>query len=193
MTVTVATTPRWTTSAARRRSRGELGSVAKRRPSLASPNYSQTPQLLAGQGVVRSVGRTDPSEREAPGEVARRAVEAWNSRDVGGLAEFVDPALGLLLPTGLLGGDAYYGQEGLRAACAEAFDAWNEVRFEVDLIREVGERVALLGRALVEQGAGEPAEEHEAACVVRVREGRIMRARVTATHGEAMAIMGLRD
>ena len=142
---------------------------------------------------MRSVGRTYSSDRDGPDTVAHRAVEAWNGRDVDGLAELVDATFGLLLPTGLLESDTYYGEEGLRAACAESFDACEEVRFNVDRSRKVGERVALLGRAIVRKGAAEPTADHEAACVALVREGRIMRARVMANHREAMAIMGLRD
>ena len=107
--------------------------------------------------------------------------------------ELVDPTCGLLLSAGLLKSETYYGHEGLLVACAEALAAWESAVFELDRIRVVDERAALLGRLMAARRVGETAEAHEAACVLRVRDGQIIRARVMPSHDEAMALMGLRD
>ena len=126
-------------------------------------------------------------------EVVRRATTAFLERDVEAWVECCATDIEMLLPRNLIEGGSYKGHEGIRRALADAFETWEDIRFDLHGIRATDDRVVLLGRA-TNVGRGEaPTVEYESAYTFQVRDGKIVYFRPYESHLEALEAAGLRE
>jgi ketosteroid isomerase-like protein len=81
-------------------------------------------------------------------DLLRRAVDAYNRRDVDALLAELDPEVewAPALP-GMVGGDAivYRGAEGIRQMFHDLFEVLDEIHFSYDDVRDLGDRVIAIG------------------------------------------------
>jgi ketosteroid isomerase-like protein len=80
-------------------------------------------------------------------EIAKRLIDAFNRRDIDQLAELatVDFEWCPAMP-GTAAGVSFRGREGLEGYLAEIGETWQEYRSVADELRDLGDRVLVLGR-----------------------------------------------
>jgi ketosteroid isomerase-like protein len=127
-------------------------------------------------------------------EVFKRATDALNRLDVG---EFADcctadyewyPVLG-----GIVEGKSFRGRQGIEDYFGELRETWEEFRYVVDDIRDLGDSVLTLGR-LEGRGRGSGVlVELPIGSISDYREGKCSRLRAFGDHGEALRAAGLTD
>ena len=129
-------------------------------------------------------------------DLVRRLVEAFNRRDMRGLAELSHDDLEFVsvLTAVDAGGATYRGSEtwtSYFAAMNETWDEWQVEDFQVFDGREYG--VAGVFR-IVGKGkhSGAPVE-HEIGLAYRIRDGKVWRMRSYLDPGQALEAVGLRE
>ena len=120
-------------------------------------------------------------------EIVKRAMAAFDRRDVDAIYECVAPDLAWFpaMPVTFAGG-AFRGREGIESYVREVSDAWEEYRVVAEDVRDLGDRVLVLSRVEA-LGAGSRARVDSAmGQVYDLRDGRIWRIRTYLDHGEAV-------
>jgi ketosteroid isomerase-like protein len=128
-------------------------------------------------------------------EVVKRAVDAYNRRDVDDLfAELVTPDLELWpAVTRAYGGGCYQGREGLERFAAAIGEVWEELQNTAEEFRELGDRVLVLGR-LTGRGKGSGAQvDAPLAAIFDFRDDRIWRVRGYVDRAEGLRAAGLSE
>src|SRR5271165_1086453 len=128
-------------------------------------------------------------------EVARRAVDAYNRRDVEGFfAELGTtdfewyPAI-----TRALDGGGYRGREGVERFAADTSENWEELQNTAAEFRDLGDRVLVLGRMKGRgRGSGAPVDQPYAG-IFDFRGERIWRYRVYLDRAEGLLTAGLSE
>jgi ketosteroid isomerase-like protein len=127
-------------------------------------------------------------------EQAKRALEAYNRRDVEALLEYLDPEIEWhpALPV-LLGGEAtvYRGYDGVREFFRETDDVLAEIHVEYSEIRDLGDRVVAIGNIRARGKASGAATESPVATVSDVKNGKTIRVRTYLDPQEALEAAGL--
>ena len=133
---------------------------------------------------------------EANVENIKRAVEAFNRRDIKGMLEMHDPevewhpALQVFL-----GGEAtvYRGHEGVRAFVRDQDEAFAEVHIELLEIRDLGDRLIAMG-CLTARGKESGADvETPVAYVADFKNGKAVRVQSFFDPKEALEAAGLEE
>jgi ketosteroid isomerase-like protein len=126
-------------------------------------------------------------------EIAKRAVDAFNRRDVDTLfAELATPDFEWFPAlTMALEGGGYRGREGVEEFAADTRENWEEMQTVPEEFRDLGDRVLLLGR-MQGRGKGSGAQvDAPIANILDFRGGRIWRSRVYFDRAEAVLAAGL--
>jgi ketosteroid isomerase-like protein len=125
-------------------------------------------------------------------EIVTRGIDAFNRRAVDALADLTTsdheffPAL-----LWVVEGSSYRGREGIERYFVEISDAWEEIQIVAEKIRDLGDRVLVLGR-LEGRGRGSGVVvDAPLAFVVDVRGGKMSRTRGYVDHAEALRAAGL--
>jgi ketosteroid isomerase-like protein len=128
-------------------------------------------------------------------EVAKRALDANNRRDVDGLfAELVTPNFvwESALAGGLDGG-SYCGREGVERFAADTSEYWEELQNTVEEFRDLGDRVFVLGRLTGRgKGSGAPVDQPYAG-ILDFRGDRISRYPAYFDRAEGLRAAGLSE
>jgi len=126
-------------------------------------------------------------------ELVSRAMMAWQSGAVGEMDELVSPDAEWR-PTPLSGAsrEVYIGPAGVRDWGSEMISRHAEVRNEIEEIRDLGDRVLVLGR-VVERLEGRTRLDSQLAWLFELRDGRIVRGQGFANPEDAYRVAGLRD
>jgi ketosteroid isomerase-like protein len=124
-------------------------------------------------------------------EVVRRAMIAWQSGALGEMDRLV-AADAEWRPTALVGTsrEVYVGPEGVREWGSEMASRHSEMRNEIDEIRDLGDRVLVLGH-VIERLEGRTRIDAQLAWLFELRDGRIVSGRGFADPAEAYRIVGL--
>lgn len=124
-------------------------------------------------------------------EIVRRAIDAFNRRDIDAIYKCVTPDLEWFpaMPVTFSGG-AFRGREGIESYVREVGDAWEEYRVVGEDFRDLGDRVLALSRVEA-LGAGSGAQvDSPMGQVYHFRGGKIARIRTYLDHGEALKAAG---
>ena len=123
----------------------------------------------------------------------KRAIEAYNRRDIEPLLETSDPEIEWYPFTAQVEGDeAYHGHEGLRQWWANIDAAFEEFEASVDQVRDLDDTVLALGHLRTRFRSG-VALDTEIGWVVRFRDGLGVWGRAYQSHAEALEAVGLRE
>jgi ketosteroid isomerase-like protein len=128
-------------------------------------------------------------------DVARRAVDAFNHRDVDGIfAELVTPDFEWWpAVAGAYEGGCYRGREGVERFVAALSEVWEEVQLIADEFRDLGDRVLVLGRQ-VARGKGSGAQvDAPFAGISDFRGDRISRSRGYVDRAEGLRVAGVSE
>jgi ketosteroid isomerase-like protein len=124
-------------------------------------------------------------------DVVRRAMIAWQSGALGEMDRLVS-ADAEWRPSPLSGAsrEVYVGPAGIREWGSEMISRHTEVRNEIDEMRDLGDRVLVLGR-VIERLEGRTRLDAQLAWLFDLRDGRIVRGQGFADPDEAYRIAGL--
>ena len=129
-------------------------------------------------------------------EAFKRAIEAYNRRDIDAFLEQIDAevewhgALQALLESK---GTEYRGHEGVRQWVRDIDEALADIRLELPDIRDLGERIVAIGRLRARGKASGAETESPFGCVVEWRDGKATRLVSFLSQAEALDAAGLRE
>ena len=126
-------------------------------------------------------------------QLVRAALKSLVARDPEGWVSCFHPNAEFLLPRNLLEGGSYRGHEGVRRALADVFETWAAFHFEIQDIRQVHDRVVILGRAINVGKGDAPAVEYQSSYLAKLRDGKIVFWRPYQSHDEALEAAGLSE
>jgi ketosteroid isomerase-like protein len=129
------------------------------------------------------------------GDVAKRAVDSFNRRDVDGFfAKLVTPDFEWWpAVAGAYEGGCYQGREGIERFVAGLGEVWEEVQLIADEFRDLGDRVLVLGRQ-VGRGKGSGAQvAAPLAAIFDFRGDRIWRSRGYVDRAEGLRVAGVSE
>jgi ketosteroid isomerase-like protein len=126
-------------------------------------------------------------------DIAKRAIDAYNRRDVDGLfAELATPDFeyypGLLRA---LDGGGYRGREGVERFAVDTEENWEELQSIPEEFRDLGDQVLVLGRLKGRGRASGAPVDQPIANLFDFRGDRIWRSRVFFDHAEGLRAAGL--
>ena len=110
-------------------------------------------------------------------EVFRRAVQAFNARDIAVLADLIteDYEFVPYLPAGAEKTTTYRGRQGLRDYLKDADEAWESIQIHLDEVRDLGDRALAFGEMRARaRGSGIDARV-PLAWVLEFRDGKVSR------------------
>jgi ketosteroid isomerase-like protein len=127
-------------------------------------------------------------------ELARRAFEAFDRRDLDAVLEVCDPDVRLDVVTGGIAGRAepYRGHDGLREYLSDASRVWTELRMTPSEFHEAAGGVVVVVGRVYARGSGRVVDS-PTGWLWRLRDGRIVSGRVYPNPDEALAAAGLAD
>jgi ketosteroid isomerase-like protein len=121
-------------------------------------------------------------------KVVRRAIEAMNARQADDelMRDLFDPGIELLDIPEAPGRHSYRGYEGVEEFVSDAAENWKTNRIEVEELRELGDKIVLLGdQTAVGAMAGVPVTGKFAE-IFEFEGDRIIRMRMFRDHTEAL-------
>ncbi len=123
---------------------------------------------------------------EEDADVLRRMFAAFAERDLEGMLATMDEDVEFLPVTANLttGGVPYRGHEGIARYMEDVAGVWPQLRIYPDDIRDLGDSLVVVGRVLARGGG--MILDRPTGWVFNMRDGRIVRARVYGTPGEAL-------
>ena len=125
-------------------------------------------------------------------ELARKAVAAFNRRDVPGLVEMVTDDFQWVTWTGTVESTVYHGAEGLVSYFKDA-DVWEVVNLDVEEFRDLGDEVLVVGMFHA-RGGGSGVEIHAPYySAFFMTSGKLARVLSFRTEAEALEAVGLSE
>ena len=123
-------------------------------------------------------------------EVVKATFAAFAARDLETVLALADPDIELTAVTGEHAGrtEPYRGHEGLRAYFRDVAALWDELRLTPREFREQGELILVTGK--VSARSRSRTVSGSTGWVWRVRDGKVVYARVYASAGDAIAALG---
>jgi ketosteroid isomerase-like protein len=123
-------------------------------------------------------------------DIVRAAFDAWNRGDRDAWVDAFDEEAEFYPLRAQLEGRAYHGREGARRFIAELDEDWEEVRFEIDEIRDLGERVVGSGGFKARGRASGVELDVRLGWVVELRNGKFVYGRFFSDPAEALEAAG---
>jgi ketosteroid isomerase-like protein len=129
-------------------------------------------------------------------ETFKRAIDAYNRKDIDALLERLDPEVELhgALQT-MFGGEAtlYRGHDGVRQWVRDIDEALADTRLELPEIRDLGDRTVAIGRLHARGTASGAETESPFAIVTEWKNGKATRVRSFLDPKEALEVAGLSE
>ena len=126
-------------------------------------------------------------------EIVRAAFDAWNRGDLDAWVEAWDADAEFYPLRAQLEGRSYRGRDGARRFIAELYEDWEEVRFEIDEIRDLGTRGVGSGRFKARGRASGVELDVPLGWVVELRNGKFVYGRFFSDPAEALEAAGVRE
>jgi ketosteroid isomerase-like protein len=127
----------------------------------------------------------------ANSEIAERFVDHWNETGEPPWDELDPDVVFVIDPSSFVAG-TYRGHDGIRALIRLTEEIFDEFRYEVDELIEIGESVLAVGRLRVRGKQSGATGTQSGAWLIRVRDGRIVSYRSYLRREEALEAVGLR-
>ncbi|MCD6016546.1 MAG: hypothetical protein K0R88_2630 [Solirubrobacterales bacterium] len=125
-------------------------------------------------------------------EVARKILDAGNRRDPEAMLPYADPEIELQSPiVSGAEGNTYRGHQGVRDWIAESDAVFEELRFESEQFRDLGDDVLIIGRLHARGRESELEIESPTAWLTTFRNGRVVSGRGYLNIQEALEAAGL--
>jgi ketosteroid isomerase-like protein len=124
-------------------------------------------------------------------EIMQAAVEAFNRRDAKEFGALLSTDAEIVPVRAALEGTVFRGPDAATHYCAAVDESWENLRWEVEEIREGGDWVLALGQIRGRGRGSGAALDVRAGWVVRVRDGLITNFHTFADRAEALEAVGL--
>lgn len=124
-------------------------------------------------------------------DIMRTALEAFNNRDGAGFDALLDKGAEIVPVRAALEEISFRGADAASRYCAAVEESWEELRWEVEEIRDLGGRVIALGHI---QGRGRDSGagiDARGAWVADLHDGLIRRFQTYSDRAEALTAVGL--
>jgi ketosteroid isomerase-like protein len=124
-------------------------------------------------------------------DILRAALDAFNARDGAAFDRLLDENAEIMPVRAALEEIAFRGPDAASQYCAAVDESWEELRWEVEEVRDLGSSVIALGHI---QGRGRDsgiAIDASSAWVAHLRDGMIVRFQTYSDRNEALAAVGL--
>jgi ketosteroid isomerase-like protein len=127
-------------------------------------------------------------------EVVQRWIDAFNRRDGDLVAELTTPDFAWFpaLP-GAVEAGGYRGREGLETYFGEVRGTWEKLRIFIDELRDLGDRVLLLGRTEGRGRASGVGVNAPIGIAYDLRGQKVSRCRAFLNHADARKALGLAE
>jgi ketosteroid isomerase-like protein len=130
-------------------------------------------------------------------EMVRRAIDAWNRRDIEDLLVLADPEGEYVNPPSAIEPGTRRGRDEIAAVMRAQWELLTHGRWEIDRIYDRGEEVIALGRISRRMPGSDARLEGHSLVSYKIRSGKIVRTEVLAfgrdeVH-EALEAAGLRE
>jgi ketosteroid isomerase-like protein len=126
-------------------------------------------------------------------EIMRAAIEAFNRRDGESFGAFLANDAEIVPVRAALEGTVYQGPDAAAQYCAAVEESWENLRWQVEEIRDDGNWVLALGR-IQGRGRGSGAViDARGAWLARFRDGVVTHFRTYPDRGEALKAVGLAE
>jgi ketosteroid isomerase-like protein len=126
-------------------------------------------------------------------EIALAAADAWNRGDREAFLALWDEEAEFFPLRAQLEGESYLGHDGLMRFMAESDQDFEDVRFEIEETRDVGEQALGIGRFRARGRASGIDINVPLGVLMRVRSGKIVYARLFTEPRDALEAAGLRE
>jgi ketosteroid isomerase-like protein len=123
--------------------------------------------------------------------IAKQVMDAFNRRDVNAFFALATPDFEWFpaMPV-TVGGSGFRGREGIERYLADIRDTWEEYRVRPEELRDLGERVLMLGR-IEGRGRGSHAWiDTPTGTIFDFRDGKVSGVRTYLDHGETLRAAG---
>jgi ketosteroid isomerase-like protein len=126
-------------------------------------------------------------------EIVRAAMEAFNRRDGEAFGALLAKDAEIVPVRVAVDGTVYRGPDAAAQYCAAVDESWENLRWEVEEIRDGGDWVLAVGRIRGRGRGSGAAIDNRAGWVARFREGLITSFRTCADRAEALKAVGLQE
>ena len=126
-------------------------------------------------------------------EIMRAALEAFNRRDGAGFDALLDEKAEVVPVRAALEGVTFRGADAASQYCTAVDESWEELRWEVAEIRDLGTRVIALGHIRGQGRDSGAAIDARGAWVADLRDGLITRFQTYSDRADALDAVGLRE
>jgi ketosteroid isomerase-like protein len=147
--------------------------------------------LLTLSSLLAAERDTAQAMSEENVELVRGTINAWNRGDYEAWIDGFDSECEFRPLRAQLEGQAYRGHDGLRQFIDDLTLEWEQVRFEVGEIRDVGDKVLVLIRFRGRGRASGADLDVPVGIVGKARGGKITEARMFSDPGDAVQAVGL--
>ena len=126
----------------------------------------------------------------------KRAIQAYNRRDIDAFLEEIDPEVelhGALQPLLQSEATVYQGHEGVRQWVRDIDEALADIRLELPEIRDLGDRIVAIGWIRARGKASGAETESPFGCVLELKNGKATRVVSFLSEAEALEAAGLSE
>jgi ketosteroid isomerase-like protein len=124
-------------------------------------------------------------------EIVRAIIHAFNERDGVALGAFFTPDAEIVPVRAALEGTVYRGVDAAAQYCAAVDETWQDLRWDVEEIRDGGTWTLALGYIRGNGRASDAAIDARAGWVARFRDGLVANFQTYADRAEALKAVGL--
>jgi ketosteroid isomerase-like protein len=138
-------------------------------------------------------GDTEGAMSQENVEIVRAIVHCFNERDGVGFGAFLAPDAEIVPVRAALEGTVYRGSDAAAQYCAAVDETWQDLRWEVEEIRDGGTWTLALGHIRGNGRASDATIDARAGWVARFRDGLVIDFQTYADRAEALRAVGLTD
>jgi ketosteroid isomerase-like protein len=126
-------------------------------------------------------------------EIVRAAMEAFNRRDDAAFGALLADDAEIVPVRAVVEGTVYRGPDAASEYCAAVDETWENLRWDVEEIRDGSSWVLALGRIRGRGRGTGAAIDVRAGCVAHFRDGLVTSFRTYADRADALDAVGLRE
>jgi ketosteroid isomerase-like protein len=130
------------------------------------------------------------SAKEGNVELVMRGMAAYNDGDIDAILETLDPDVELIPMRSLLDGRSYRGHDGARQFLTDMAEEWEDIHIEPEEIRDLGDRVLVLGKFQARGRASGVEVDAPAAWLSELRDGKTIVLRAYPNRKDALREIG---
>jgi ketosteroid isomerase-like protein len=124
-------------------------------------------------------------------ELAQRAIEAFNSREM--WLDWLDPEVEWVEDQRYPGAQTFRGPSGVQRSIEKWWDAWSEITMQVEEVIDLGDHVVMAGKTIARGHDSEVVLTGSFGGVYEFRAGKAVRVQVLGGRDEALQAVGLAE